>query len=208
MLFGRYHHCHQAAFGFWLKFNLGGFFKIFFNPRQQITAQAHMGHFAASKADGDFYFIAAVYKFLYIAGFDQIIMGVDIWAHFYFFELLGFLPLFIGGLFLLCFEPHFTVVQNFTHGQIRAWGYFNQIKFDGTGMGKRVVNGDNPFFFTGFCYEKDFGRRNFVVNARASFFGRRGVWSAGYVGLRCSFNLAPIFWYGDNMAARLDLFKN
>lgn len=126
-LFRRKNHGHEPTFGFWLKFYLCRFLEIFLNPGQQICTPVHMGHFSASKTDSNFHLIAAVEEFRHSTGFDQIIMRIDIGPHFDLFDLLGLLALLIGRFFLLGFETHFTIVEDFADRKVRIRRHFHQI---------------------------------------------------------------------------------
>ena len=94
-------------------------------------------------------------------------MRIDIRTHLDLFDLLGLLALFVRRLFLLGFEPHFSVIEDFTDRKIGIRCHFYQIQASCACSRDRFADIDGASFFTGFCNEKDFGRCNIIVDARA-----------------------------------------
>ena len=107
---------------------LCGFLGIFLHPFKQLHSQLLVGKLAATEAQGYFYLVTMINKLVHLFHLHIIIMLVDVWAHFDFFDFLRLLGFARSVSLFLRFKFIFAEIQKFADRGICVWRYLNQIK--------------------------------------------------------------------------------
>ena len=124
----RDHHHHLTAFELRHGFDLAVDLHLFGDPVELLAAKIHVGHFAATEAQGDLHLVAALQELDRI--FDLAVEVVVIGARtdFDFFDFDDFLVLTSFGFTLLLLVFELTVVHDLADGRRGGGGNFHQIK--------------------------------------------------------------------------------
>jgi hypothetical protein len=118
---GRNNHGHLAAFHGGKLFDLGDLRQIILDPSQHGQAAFLVGHFPATKSQGDFDFIAFAQKLLHRPHFHIVIVRINAGAHLDLFDADGFLLLARGTRLLLFLESEFSKIEDLADWRIRIW---------------------------------------------------------------------------------------
>lgn len=121
--------------------------EIGFEPFEEFDAALLMGRFAAAELERDLHFIALFKKPLNGFRLNFVIMVINIWAHFYFFNLDDFLLFLRFSFFLLLLIFIFTEIEDLADGRLRAGRDFDEVEAGGDRDFNRLARRHHAAFF-------------------------------------------------------------
>src|SRR5690606_38057391 len=173
------HHHHLAAFELRLGFHLGNLGCLFAHAVEQLHAEFHMRHFAATESQGHLYLVAIVEEPARGLHLGLIVVVVDVRTHLDLFDIDGLLTLArLGGL-LLTLIFHLAEIGELANGWFRVRNNFDQAQSGFVRQQQRIVDRNNTAILA-FSIDQLYMRdANLEIGARAFLNGRRGFeWSA------------------------------
>src|SRR5579872_95156 len=167
-------HDHLAAFHARLVFDLGHRIEVGPDLLQQLHAEFGMAHFAAAEAQGDLHLVALLEVAVHGAGFDVVVVRVDVGAQPDLLDLDQLLPLARGALLLLLFELVLAVVEDLADRRVGVRRHLDQVEPRLLGGLQCGGGGHDALFFTLLIDQEHAGDTDIFIDARAVL--GRGRW--------------------------------
>lgn len=175
----RQNHHHLATFELGLGFHLGNRLDLFLDAVEELHAEFHMGHFAATETERQLDLVASLEEAAHSLHLHLIIMRVDVRTHLDLFDLDGLLLLARLGSLLLALIFHPAEIGDLAHGRLGVRCHLNQVKSGLFRKTQCIFRGENAAVVAFVIDELNLGNPDVAVCARAFYFLRRRFeWSA------------------------------